>query len=1025
MSKLKKWLLLWFAGCALLVLGCVGVLGPCWSSLLLDGLWVARCPAGSARQEALLRVDGVGPQDWGTVDVLVRGLYRPKGQDGHRSGPVYGASVRLFVVDPDGKESAVEPRGGWSGATEWDGSGELRRYRATVKLPEGPDGDWTLRAEVATPLSDSVVSARLPVYAPALAHVVTDSPLYKPGQVMHFRAVLLHEADLTPLGGRPGTWKVWDPAGNLVLEERGKASPMGVVASTFPLDPEAESGNWKVHFESGAAADELNPEVRVFRLPRFTVDAKSEQPWWRIGESPVVSGTIRYTSGAPLRNAAVRVRLVVAGGEWPPPNNWLEPTSVQTDGEGRFRVALGQVPGDLVGLSTLQVQLDATDPTGDTASGAATVLLSRDSLLTDTVTELADGLIPSFNNRLYLRVSTPDGVPLRGATVRLRKEWDSGDPGVTAEADADGVARFQVDPEEPVTVVEPGIPTRPTRAAKPPPVEVADTEDLLAQTALDVNGRVSADRWALAAAPCADLVRGDSADVDVVLLLEPGGGARRVEAREGAESTALSRCVAGALHSLGAPAGAERLWKLSLRLHDQGGAKFDVQTETSVGADPGELDEVAEVALVSARPCLRGLRERSDLPHVLLWEVTKGQAAVRWRALPNPDDTAQLDPFAAGCAERALQGLALPGPADADAMGVLRVSATPATADAADAPPQPRTWPGFAWEVVASLGGEEKGRTTLRMKPGTVPPLRVRFSDVIVDAGSTVTVTAIKGPGFSGNFPRKLHLTQGDRSLAPFDFDPERKTGTVTIPADTKGFVAVEILGTRALLYVRPTNTLTVGVTAADAVLRPGGKTTLTVDTKDPQGPVRAGVLLSGVDSTLGQLVTLPGAGDFARITVRSTTDRPAFGTLDARALETGLVSGANAAQATVLRVSSVPGRATGARRGSGSGESLVDLDTELQASFYGLLREVRATERAWEAKAAEGEVLTPKKMLQIYEEALAKHPATDPFGNPLSLGLLPPDLLALTDPRFIVSDGARLPEDVDDWSAFVAREAK
>ena len=47
----------------------------------------------------------------------------------------------------------------------------------------------------------------------------------------------------------------------------------------------------------------------------------------------------------------------------------------------------------------------------------------------------------------------------------------------------------------------------------------------------------------------------------------------------------------------------------------------------------------------------------------------------------------------------------------------------------------------------------------------------------------------------------------------------------------------------------------------------------------------------------------------------------------------------------------------------------------------------------------------------------------TDAYGQPLELGRLPSDLLALTDPRLMVLDARHLPEDVEDWQAFVAGE--
>jgi hypothetical protein len=49
--------------------------------------------------------------------------------------------------------------------------------------------------------------------------------------------------------------------------------------------------------------------------------------------------------------------------------------------------------------------------------------------------------------------------------------------------------------------------------------------------------------------------------------------------------------------------------------------------------------------------------------------------------------------------------------------------------------------------------------------------------------------------------------------------------------------------------------------------------------------------------------------------------------------------------------------------------------------------------------------------------------PAHDAWDRPLRLHRLPADLLALTEPRLLVVDATRLPEDIQNWSQWVARE--
>lgn len=1008
-------------------LACAGLVGPCWSAWLLRGIRVDRCPAGELRPVAWLTADSVGRGDWGRVRVGLAVHYLdprhgPRVTDGRRF------STTLTAIDPDGKATVLEPKKGWSGAgSVWLNEDDAPRGswdEGMVQLPDGPDGEWTLRAVLTSPAGESTAEVPLSLYAPALTHVLPDAPLYRPGQTMQFRAVLLHEADLTPLAGRPGRWQVYDPDGNLVLDEKGKSSAMGVVASSFPLDPAAGSGQWRIRFESGAASDQVLVEVREFQLPRLTVEAAGTESWWPRGSRPVVEGEVRYASGAPVRNSPVAVAPAGRVGEWPPPPGWLPETTVMTDGEGRFRLQLDPVPADLVGVAKLSLGFTATEPAGAVARGSTTLTLSADALDVSAVTELSGGLVPDANNRMYLRVARPDGRVLPGAEVRVAREWDPDDPGITATADADGVARFQLDPGQPVTVSVPPVPVRPEPRDVGPRLSIGGGSDALTGDALDVPSRVAVDAWARDLEACADRTSpGSSESLVLVARVGADGGVRRAVASTGGGGTdALTRCVAGRASRLRAAPGVERLWRLDVSVRDPDQPWVDPDVEVVLGDEPG-VGAAAREALRDARSCVAGEVVATTGPVQWIWESTPGSKALALSPVPDASMSARLSPGPAACVARALSGLSLAAPATQVATGTLAIS-TRIPSSRTPVQPGPTTFPGFAFRVSAAVDGAEVGSTVLRMQPGEVPRLRVRFSEVIVDPGATVEVTAIRGPGHQGSFPDKIQLMQADRQIGRFDFDPDKRRGTVTIPPEVHGFVSVTIDGVRALLYVRSPTDLAVAVAADKPVYRPGETATLTVTTRDGTGPVAAGVTLSGVDSTLAALATLPGGDDFARVTVRSASQDPAFGVLDARALQTGQIAGENAAQAAVLRVSEVPPAPPGAARADGVGHAVFDRDGEAADAFYGFYGDVRDAVRAWEKAAPEGEVMTPKKMVELWEATLRAHPARDPFGNPLHLSQVPRDLLPLTDPRVLVADAARVPEDVEDWAAYVAKEA-
>ncbi len=979
------------------VVTCVGLLGPCWRTLFKDGVMVERCPAGVLPYLSV-SASGLGRGVRGSVYVQGLGQLYDEQLNPIDIRPLRRMSPSLFLVDPAGKESPLEPEKGWTA----DGSGGMS---ASVFLPKDiPDGDYLLRVKANVPSADLVQDAPLPLYRPALEHLLTDAPLYKPGQTVRVRAVVLEAGSLAPAEGRPGRWQFFDQSGELVYEEKGATEAMGVVSTTFPLPEDAEPGLWSASFLSGELTTRRTFEVRPFRLPRFTVALTPAKSWWGKASQPTVKGVARYASGAAVRNADVRLKLWPVG-DWPPPSAWLEEVVTRTDAQGAFTYALPAIPEDLVGKVTLTLSATVTEEAGESASGSTSLLLSEDAIAVEAVTELADGLVADTNNRLYLRVTTPDGAPLPNAKVHLRREWDPRDPGVDAATDADAVARVQVDPGQPVTVTEPALPIRPP--APPAPIELGELTDVT-DGGTDLELRQAADRLRVAWAPCARFVDGGISDS--VTFRVSGGRVDGVWADNlpGYVLTCLRQNAGGGIAVRGS-----RVVSGSLTLNDPGGP--------SLSADVSTFSGVAEVTdpLLDAVHLARGCASSTvggDLPAAWLWETTPGSRAIRVSEVRHEGEAGLAT--TAACVSRALSGVTLESPADTAAAGLVSVSSFEGSSDEASRT-SPASWPGFAYLVKV----EGVGQTTLRMHEGTVPDLRLRFSEVVVAPGDEVQLTAVRGPGFTGWFPDGFSLMQGDRLMVKFPFDPNNRAGTLTIPPDASGFGTVEWQGAKAVLYVRPKAELHVALTNPTA-WTPGGEGSLTVTTTNHGSPTAAGVTISGVDSTMSALATLPAPDDWAGTTVLATSDSPAFGVLDAKALQTGQIQGDFALQATVLRISGLPPTSPAADSVTTSASGTPDVETPLSASFYAQYAELRTAERAWEKSAAASDLMTAERMVRLWEETLAKHPATDPFGRPLHLSALPGDLQALVDPRVVVADASHLPEDVENWSVYVATEA-
>ncbi len=268
----------------------------------------------------------------------------------------------------------------------------------------------------------------------------------------------------------------------------------------------------------------------------------------------------------------------------------------------------------------------------------------------------------------------------------------------------------------------------------------------------------------------------------------------------------------------------------------------------------------------------------------------------------------------------------------------------------------------------------------------------------------------------------------GDATLEA-DVEKPGTAARFRLPKDFEGWAEATWDGAVARVYVAPRAQLALEVAPDKEAYAPGELAHLQVRTRvdGKEGPAAVG--LFGVDESLSQLTALPGPDALDRMRPAPTVSSPAFGVLDGTALAMGRIRGANAAAATLLRVGGVPPREGGAPPVSLAVRSTFDPDVELTEPFYRVLAELTVQVRAWEQSAPEGETLSPAGMAKLWNQALEAcekrgEAVTDAFGRELKLSRLPPELLALTDPRAVVVSGTRLPEDVENWGAWVAREA-
>lgn len=1024
----------WILGGAVLLGLLIASTQTCLRYGFSHGVWLAHCPDGEVRQTAHLSAPAFARGAKSFVTIQLTADYMRAGLEYATHEPIPRFSATLAFSGPSGTTPLT--------VGKWEGGGAART--AEVQVPALPDGDYVLRAVITSGVGETTLDVATPLFTPARAHVLTDRPLYEAGNTVKFRAVVLKASDLTPLDHRPGRWIVTSPSGDVLLEEKASAGDWGVVSGSFPLDAEAESGDWTVAWVSGATSETRTFQVRPFTLPRFRVEASPKKPFYRAGERPVLKGSVTYSSGAPVAQAKVELTWHVSG-EWPPPPSWADgsafPKQATADAAGAFTVELPAVPEDVRGRVTLSANIAALDKSGDRVEAGAALLLSEDALAVDAMTELEGGLVQGFNNRLYLRATTADGRLLPGATLTVKRLWERNDKGIDAVVDEDGVASLQLDPGPPSNVVVPAMPFRPPPKVKPVQ-RLSGTDQLGDGDEVSLQDRLTLDRAEASLGGCARYLA--SAGVTQLQAVLAISGTGKVFAAS-VPASKLGECVREALERTTFNAGRERALALEYSFTDEDLPRLELSVE-GLSGDTSRVERALRRAMPELRDCLPATTASGSLPKLLLWRHDRlsGELGASWiadREASGPTASTAIQ----SCVEQRVAKVKLPKPKpqpndddgeaedEGDAasdeprleLGLARFNIV-APAKYETTRPQPTIRTGYELEISAKKDGEALGKTRLVMDPGDVPDTRLRATSQLLDPGASFTVELLRGPNFVGDLPEKLYLRHG-LTQTEAKVDRAARTATFKVPERVEGWASVEWGAARLIFFVRPKTGLTLTVAAQKPRYAPGQLAHLDLETQVSGQGRPAAVGLFGVDESLGQLAALPGAEEFSGLRPQPSSNG-SFGGLDAQALSLGRVRGANAIAATLLKVSALPAPPVVEAPVSLAGQTFFDPGQTLVDRFYVALGELNVQVREWESAAPKAERMSPRTMAGLWAKSLAaierrKDSARDAYGRLLRLHRLPADLLALTEPRQVVIDGTRLPEDTENWAAWVAKE--
>lgn len=261
-------------------------------------------------------------------------------------------------------------------------------------------------------------------------HIVSDKPLYRPGEAIWFRVFEVDRKNLKSVAAQHGvTVQLIGPSGAKVAEKRVLATD-GVATNDFVLPDGLPGGAYRLEAQSSRGAKHsVGVQISTYQLPRVKKTLRFTRDSYEPGDFVIAEVDLFQATGEPLATRVVAV-ISLDGRE-------LGRLVRASNRKGRALIAFQVPPAASKGELRLTLMVDAG---GVTESMERRVPVVRDDVKLGLYPEGGD-LVTGLPSRVYFAATDSLGRPAR---VR---GWVSDDRGaVVAEVDTihDGMGRFAI-----------------------------------------------------------------------------------------------------------------------------------------------------------------------------------------------------------------------------------------------------------------------------------------------------------------------------------------------------------------------------------------------------------------------------------------------------------------------------------------------------------------------------------------------------------------------------------------------------
>ncbi len=276
-----------------------------------------------------------------------------------------------------------------------------------------PDGIEQGSHEIIIEGDGKTMEGKVRVREDAAVFIETDKPIYKPGQTIQGRILVVNN-NLYPLQ-RDVVIEIRDAKGIKIFKKSVKTNILGVAAFDLPLANELNFGTWKItaKIEDSQSEEALDIRVEKYVLPKFRIDLDMPKEWFLVDEG--IRGVVdaRYFFGKPVEGR-VNIDAYRYVGQWDKYTTFEVDISEGDDGKKGFTLKqVGYVSGTYGagGAGSLLLNITVTDSGGHVEKTTKLLKITESDTILQLISD-SRAIKPALPFQLLVVTKDPDGNPL-------------------------------------------------------------------------------------------------------------------------------------------------------------------------------------------------------------------------------------------------------------------------------------------------------------------------------------------------------------------------------------------------------------------------------------------------------------------------------------------------------------------------------------------------------------------------------------------------------------------------------------